>query len=93
MDDPRNNSAWNQRWFATHEGQIAAALTAGESAQSVLSLDLAEEEAHYGICGAKLDPYNESPWRYLIGVLMEQWRFAQKDGTDGELFMFDLSLN
>ena len=39
------------------------------------------EEASYALHGANLDPYNESPWRYLIGVLMEQWRVAQRGGT------------
>jgi protein farnesyltransferase/geranylgeranyltransferase type-1 subunit alpha len=30
-----------------------------------------------------LDPFNESPWRYLIGVLMEQRRWAQREeGAD-----------
>ena len=39
------------------------------------------EEASYALYGANLDPYNESPWRYLIGVLMEQWRVAQREGN------------
>lgn len=68
--DPRNNSAWNQRWFATHEGKITA----------MLSFEKAEEEANYAVCGAQVDPFNECPWRYLIGVLMEQWRWAQREG-------------
>jgi protein farnesyltransferase/geranylgeranyltransferase type-1 subunit alpha len=38
-------------------------------------LDVAKHEADYAIhTGATLDPYNESPWRYLIGVLKEQWK-------------------
>ncbi|KAL3798067.1 hypothetical protein HJC23_012358, partial [Cyclotella cryptica] len=95
LDDPRNNSAWNQRWFATHEGQIALSSAASEGptgntcndlkgGRVILPLDVAAEEAHYALCGAKLDPYNESPWRYLIGVLMEQWRFAQREGNEVE---------
>ena len=95
IDDPRNNSAWNQRWFATHEGQIAISSAKGEGTSGIkcndsqegrviLSADMASEEAHYALCGAKLDPYNESPWRYLIGVLMEQWRYAHKKGNEGE---------
>ena len=40
---------------------------------------MAAEEAHYAICGAELDPYNESPWRYLIGVIAEQWRYVQEE--------------
>ncbi len=72
--DPRNNSAWNQRWFATHEGEIAANKLGGK-----LPFEKAAEEANYAVCGAQVDPFNESPWRYLIGVLMEQYRWAQRD--------------
>ena len=46
----------------------------------VLSAEMADKEVNYAICGAELDPYNESPWRYLIGVLVEQWRCSQLDG-------------
>lgn len=78
--DPRNNSAWNQRWFATHEGEIAAnsGMKLGK-----LSFEKAEEEANYAVCGAQVDPFNECPWRYLIGVLMEQCRWVQREeGAD-----------
>lgn len=59
LKDPRNNSAWNQRWFVCHEG----------GAIKTLPLETAKKEADYAIQGAGLDPYNESPWRYLVGVL------------------------
>jgi protein farnesyltransferase/geranylgeranyltransferase type-1 subunit alpha len=72
--DPRNNSAWNQRWFATHEGQNARKL----------SFVKAEEEANYAICGAQVDPFNESPWRYLIGVFLEQWRLEVAQSEEKE---------
>jgi len=62
QQDPRNNSAWNQRWFVCHEGGFI----------KTLALETAKKEADYAIQGANLDPYNESPWRYLIGVLKEQ---------------------
>ena len=70
MEDPRNNSAWNPRWFALHEGR-----------SDVLSLDNAREECRYAMSGAAIDPFNECPWRYLVGVLMEQWRCAHKGGS------------
>ena len=65
--DPRNNSAWNQRWFVCHKG----------GSVKTLSLEVAKREADYAIKGAGLDPYNESPWRYLIGVLKEQCKVAE----------------
>jgi len=71
MEDPRNNSAWNQRWFALHEGR-----------SGVLTLEKAREESNYALSGANIDPFNECPWRYLIGVLMEQWRSAQTSVTE-----------
>jgi protein farnesyltransferase/geranylgeranyltransferase type-1 subunit alpha len=92
-DDPRNNSAWSQRWFATHRGQVASFAGLGtfisydelRKKGVILSSELADEEAHYALCGAEIDPYNESPWRYLIGVLMEQWRCAQRENNSHEI--------
>ena len=62
--DPRNNSAWNQRWYVCHKG----------GSIQTMSLETAKREGDYAIQGAHLDPYNESPWRYLIGILKEQYR-------------------
>lgn len=76
LSDPRNNSAWNQRWFALHNGVVNVS-TKG----AIISLEKAKEEASYALSGANVDPFNESPWRYLIGMLMEQWRSAQRGGT------------
>lgn len=50
---------------------------------AVLSLENAKEEASYALYGADLDPFNESPWRYLVGILMEQWRSAKR-GRDAD---------
>lgn len=61
-EDPRNNSAWNQLWFVCHRGGRV----------KVLDSENAVKQADYAIQGARLDPYNESPWRFLIGVLQEQ---------------------
>mmetsp|Transcript_27725 Transcript_27725/g.58265 ORF Transcript_27725/g.58265 Transcript_27725/m.58265 type:complete len:389 (+) Transcript_27725:192-1358(+) len=88
LSDPRNNSAWNQRWFALHEGQISTRSNSSKASyrgKSILSLEKANDEANYALCGAKVDPFNESPWRYLISVLTEQWRFAQNSGDAGEV--------
>lgn len=60
-DDPRNNSAWNQRWFVMHYG-LNVPLKPGD----------AMLECQYTLQAAALDPHNESPWRYLIGVVKEQ---------------------
>ena len=32
--------------------------------------------------GAKLDPFNESPWRYMIGVMAEQIKVKKANGDD-----------
>eukprot|EP00549_Striatella_unipunctata_P025319 CAMPEP_0118684614 /NCGR_PEP_ID=MMETSP0800-20121206/6755_1 /TAXON_ID=210618 ORGANISM="Striatella unipunctata, Strain CCMP2910" /NCGR_SAMPLE_ID=MMETSP0800 /ASSEMBLY_ACC=CAM_ASM_000638 /LENGTH=158 /DNA_ID=CAMNT_0006581367 /DNA_START=390 /DNA_END=866 /DNA_ORIENTATION=+ len=65
MEDARNNSAWNHRWFATHRG----------SQTTALDLETARTETNFAFeKGANKDPYNESPWRYLLGVLREQGR-------------------
>jgi len=72
--DVRNNSAWNQRWFVSHRGK---------SGNYPLNLDVARREADFAIDqGAKLDPYNESPWRYLIGILREQHQCVQEQDSN-----------
>jgi len=60
VNDCRNNSAWNQRWFAVHRGNREA-----------LSRDKGLEEVQYAVDVAKIDPFNESPWRYMIGIVKE----------------------
>jgi protein farnesyltransferase/geranylgeranyltransferase type-1 subunit alpha len=57
--DVRNNSAWNQRWFALHRGKP----------QQALSLDAqTQAEVDYAMEQAARDPYNESPFRYLMAL-------------------------
>jgi len=84
LSDPRNNSAWSQRWFALHEGSPIITANNNSSSKSILSLEKAREEANYALSGARVDPYNESPWRYLVGVLMEQWRRRDARRTEEE---------
>lgn len=62
QQDVRNNSAWNHRWFVTHRGQLATALS--DSAEAA--------ETEYALTAAAVDPYNESSWRYFLAVLKEQ---------------------
>jgi len=63
-DDVRNNSAWNQRWFVTHRG----------SKSIPFAIDDARQELSFSICKAEQDPYNESPWKYFVAVIKEQFR-------------------
>ena len=74
QEDPRNNSAWNQRWFAVHRAK-----------RDPLSLEVARTEADFAIeKGATIDPYNESPWRYLVGLLKEQKKQISSQGGDSQ---------
>ena len=52
---------------------------------SALSYEKAKEESSYALSGAKVDPFNESPWRYLIGVLTEQWRVSHREGDTKDI--------
>lgn len=70
--DIRNNSAWNERWFATHRGERG----------KFLCLDDAQREANFALKVGSLDPYNESPLQYLIAILREQ---IQSGNADVEL--------
>ncbi|GMH73359.1 hypothetical protein TrRE_jg6337 [Triparma retinervis] len=67
-EDIRNNSAWNQRWFAVH-------LKASKEGGGEYS---AKEEVDYALKIAAKDCHNESPFRYLLGVLQECWGDAGK---------------
>jgi protein farnesyltransferase/geranylgeranyltransferase type-1 subunit alpha len=69
--DPRNNSAWNQLWFVCHRGGRV----------KVLDAETAVQQADYAIQGARLDPYNESPWRFLIGVVQEQLQSLKSEDS------------
>ena len=62
-DDVQNNSAWNQRWLSTHRGKTR---------NTPLSLDLAWTEADYAIEITTIDPYDDSPLRYLVALVKEQ---------------------
>eukprot|EP00586_Coscinodiscus_wailesii_P008772 CAMPEP_0172524178 /NCGR_PEP_ID=MMETSP1066-20121228/294051_1 /TAXON_ID=671091 /ORGANISM="Coscinodiscus wailesii, Strain CCMP2513" /LENGTH=222 /DNA_ID=CAMNT_0013307293 /DNA_START=556 /DNA_END=1224 /DNA_ORIENTATION=- len=77
VKDCRNNSAWNQRWFASHKGR----------AKTALSLSDFCCEAEYALEGANVDPHNESPWRYLIGLFKEQNIMLKK--AEGETRLID----
>ena len=35
-------------------------------------MEICRQEADFAIRGAQLDPYNESPFRYLVGLFREQ---------------------
>lgn len=79
QEDPRNNSAWNQRWYVCHKG----------GAIPTMSLETAKKEGDYAIEGAHLDPYNESPWRYLIGILKEQYRVTTGVSDETKMALLD----
>jgi protein farnesyltransferase/geranylgeranyltransferase type-1 subunit alpha len=68
-EDVRNNSAWNGRWLTVHKRKQS----------DVLDIDVARQEADFAIQKAAQDPYNESPWRYLVGILKEQQRRDSKE--------------
>lgn len=63
-DDVRNNSAWNQRWFVTHRG----------SKSIPFPIEDARQEVIFSISQAQQDPYNESPWKYFVALIKEQFR-------------------
>jgi len=68
-----NNSAWNQKWFVCHRGMHHISL----------SSTVAQQEIDYALECAAIDPTNESPWRYLIGLVKEQQK-AQGGNEEDE---------
>lgn len=65
LDDIRNNSAWNQRWFVVHRGSKSPCK--------------ADSELQYAIEKGVMDAYNECPWRYYVAIVREQQRHLSKD--------------
>jgi len=70
--DLRNNSAWNHLWFVAHRGGGS-----GGSTSTPLSIKSANTEALFALEACKLDKWNESPWRYLVGIGKELVRNAK----------------
>jgi len=71
--DIRNNSAWNQRWFAVHG--VASKLGGGKYS--------AKTEVDYALSIVAMDCHNESPLRYLLGVLKSCWKGEEiKEGEE-----------
>ncbi|PIA17041.1 protein prenylyltransferase [Coemansia reversa NRRL 1564] len=61
-EDVRNNSAWNQRYFVILQGR--------NPAQVELDSELVSGEIVYTVENIKFAPNNESPWSYIIGLLL-----------------------
>jgi protein farnesyltransferase/geranylgeranyltransferase type-1 subunit alpha len=60
--DVRNNSAWNHRWFALHRHGAS------------LSLEVARDELEFCLTQAQMDLDNESPFRFLVALLLELFK-------------------
>ncbi len=55
-----------------------------------MNVAVAREEGDFAMEHAREDPYNESPWRYLIGILKEQQRVVQaKDDLHSLLLEYE----
>ncbi|KAJ2808572.1 CAAX geranylgeranyltransferase alpha subunit [Coemansia guatemalensis] len=61
-EDVRNNSAWNQRYFVHLQGR--------NPTQVELDSELVSDEIVYAVENIKLAPNNESPWTYIVGLLL-----------------------
>ena len=72
MKDLRNNSAWNQRWFTVHGDKR------NYSEGKVLKEDVVASEIDFTQRLIIKDGYNESSWKYLLGLVKEQWGKSEK---------------
>jgi protein farnesyltransferase/geranylgeranyltransferase type-1 subunit alpha len=63
VKDIRNNSAWNQRWFALHHGAKPS------QSQTQLSQEIIERELSFVFTSLDKASKNESAWNYLRGLL------------------------
>jgi len=76
IKDCFNNSAWNQRWFVCHHHH-SPSLPPPPAVRDkpVLPWNQVQEEIQYALHYAAIDPSNESPWRYFMGIIKEQWNY------------------
>ncbi|KAJ1846266.1 CAAX geranylgeranyltransferase alpha subunit [Coemansia sp. RSA 2708] len=68
--DVRNNSAWNQRYFAVLRGRPAT---------TQLDAALARAEVAYAVEHIQFAPNNDSPWAYVVGLLLRHAPAALHD--------------
>ncbi|KAJ1645881.1 CAAX geranylgeranyltransferase alpha subunit [Coemansia asiatica] len=60
--DVRNNSAWNQRYFVLVQGDT--------SGNASIDDGVLQAEIDYAVEVIKRAPNNESPWSYIVGMLL-----------------------
>jgi protein farnesyltransferase/geranylgeranyltransferase type-1 subunit alpha len=77
-DDCRNNSAWNHRWFVlvmSDAGATSRRTTVeAPGATAVLDEHVVAREVRYALEVARIDPHNESPWRFFVALVRHHVR-------------------
>jgi protein farnesyltransferase/geranylgeranyltransferase type-1 subunit alpha len=82
--DIRNNSAWNHRWYMVHHRHgHHNTTTTGNVTNTPLPLHILEQEVDYTIPIITMDPYNESPYKYLQALVRELCDLCQA-GTSND---------
>ncbi len=80
--DIRNNSAWNHRWFIVHVRTDNRGSTPGGTAMIVPLTTTMEQEMDFAIDIIAIDPYNESPCKYLVALVRELCDIYNTDDCD-----------
>ena len=89
--DIRNNSAWNHRWFIVHARTDNRGTTNGETA--ILPVTTMEQELDYTMDIMTIDPYNESPCKYLVALVRELCDIYNTDDSDIDRHNGDITNN
>ncbi len=76
--DIRNNSAWNQRWFVMHH---RPALLNHQNPATTTNTSFVTPEMKYALRMIQKDPYNESPWTYVLALLREKLLQEKTDAS------------
>lgn len=72
-EDIRNNSVWNHRWFVVFSRYADPTKGTGADAAAIpADPEIVEREIQYAKDKIRLAPQNESPWRYLRGVVKKR---------------------
>ncbi|CAI5954662.1 unnamed protein product [Closterium sp. NIES-64] len=101
-DDVRNNSAWNHRMFVLEhliakQKQGAEHVGGGANQEKDSEIRVTpvtvEDEVTFAVTAIWLAPSNESPWRYLQGLIRLLEKEAEGVGKEGDLRLLGICMD
>ncbi|CAI5511458.1 unnamed protein product [Closterium sp. Naga37s-1] len=101
-DDVRNNSAWNHRMFVLEHliakqkqgaEQVGGGANQEKGSEIRVTPVTVEDEVAFAVTAIWLAPSNESPWRYLQGLIRLQEKETAGVGKEGDLKLLGICVD